>query len=275
VPRRQHRWPYGAARLAAGLVAAVSLGAIVTSALALSTDAPRATAAGIPTATTGALPTVGPLYRPGGGAKHTCTASVVDSPHHNVVLTAAHCLRGRAAGYEVAPGYEHGRAPFGRWRVTAAYLDRDWLSDRDPRRDFAFLVVAPRSTPHHRTGIEDVTGGNRLGAAAKHGQQVTVAGYAAGDKDDATLCTIPVYFRGQFPAFDCDPFVGGTSGSPWLSRSIRGATVVGLIGGLNQGGCASSTSYSPPFGDRVRRVYERATRGGPGDRAPDPGGDGC
>ena len=242
---------------------------------ALGTDAPPAAAAGVPRATTGALPTVGPLYRPGDGTHHGCTASVVHSPRHNVVLTAAHCLRGNAVGYLIAPGYHHGRAPYGRWRVTAAYLDPDWLADRDPRRDFAFLVVAPHATAKHRVNIEDVTGANRLGAAAKRGQLVTVAGYAAGDTDDATLCTIPVYYRGRFPAFDCDPFVGGTSGSPWLSHTILGPTVVGLIGGLHQGGCLSSTSYSPPFGDRVRRLYERASRGGRGDAAPDPGTDGC
>jgi V8-like Glu-specific endopeptidase len=274
VPTRQTRWSSRVAVRAAGLIAAIVLGTVALTALGLSADAHQATAA-VPTATTGALATVGPLYRPGDGTQHKCTASVVHSPHHNVLLTAAHCIRGTAAGYVIAPGYHHGTAPYGRWRVTGVYLDRDWVADRDPRRDFAFLIVAARTRAHHRTDIEDVTGANRLGEAARRGQQVTVAGYAAGDTDDATLCTIPVYFRGAFPAFDCDPFVGGTSGSPWLSHSIQGAAVVGLIGGLHQGGCASSTSYSPPFGDRVRRVFVRATREARGDRAPDAGSDGC
>lgn len=271
-------WPRGAIRRLVPALSLVIVAAGAATALTMGTDGNTAIAAKVPTATTGEIRTVGPLYRPGAGNKHTCTASVVSSPHHDLLLTAAHCLRGRAAGYVIAPGYHHGRAPYGRWRVTAAYLDPDWLADRDPRRDFAFLKVAPHRSAGHRTDIEDVVGANKLGSKARRGERVTVAGYSAGTDNDSTVCTIRVYLRGEFPAFDCDPFKGGTSGSPWLDYSIRGATVVGLIGGLHQGGCLWATSYSPPFDARVRKAYVRAIRtadNDAGDRAPDPGSDGC
>ncbi len=58
-------------------------------------------------------------------------------------------------------------------------------------------------------------------------------------------CTAKVYFEGVYPAFNCNPYIGGTSGSPWLAPTPEGVMVVGLIAGLHQGGCYTYTSYSP------------------------------
>ncbi|MFD0347387.1 hypothetical protein ACFQ0M_17615 [Kitasatospora aburaviensis] len=39
----------------------------------------------------------------------------------------------------------------------------------------------------------------------------------------------------------------------------RTGTVVGVIGGHEEGGNTPDTSYSSYFGDRVRALYDRAT----------------
>jgi hypothetical protein len=61
------------------------------------------------TAAVGALVTVDGSGRLG---THFCSASVVDSPAGNLVITAAHCLAGRTpGGFVFVPGYRDGRAP--------------------------------------------------------------------------------------------------------------------------------------------------------------------
>jgi hypothetical protein len=88
-------------------------------------------------------------------------------------------------------------------------------------------------------------------------------------------CTTPVYFQGIYPAFNCDPYVGGTSGSPWIAQTPLGPTATGLIGGLHQGGCFSFSSYSPPLGLHALATYLRALAGARPDTAPVAGPNGC
>jgi hypothetical protein len=51
--------------------------------------------------------------------------------------------------------------------------------------------------------------------------------------------------------------------------------VVGVIGGLHQGGCSADTSYSAPFLPDVYQVWLRATLGKTPDVLPRPGSSGC
>jgi hypothetical protein len=220
------------------------------------------------------MSTVGPLFRPDSSV-HTCTASVVDSAKGDVLITAAHCISGTGAGYTFAPGYHDGIEPFGIWSVVDAYGARGWLAKQAPQRDFAFLVVAPRRHNGHLQRIEQVTGANRLGTAPVSGEQVTVPAYATGHDDNPITCTTRVRYDGKFPAFNCNPYVDGTSGSPWLHRTGKSWEVVGIIGGPNQGGCNSWTSYSARFGRAALRVEFEAASGFAGSTFPTPGSDGC
>lgn len=211
-------------------------------------------------------PTVGALYLPsvlGLGPTlrlpHYCTAGVVHSPGRNLLITAAHCVIGTGVGTEFVPAYDGGIAAYGAWDVVRAYVDRRWQAHRDPLDDVAFLQVANRG----RSRVEDVVGGNVLAFAPHAGSSVTVSGYVLGTGAPVT-CTARVRYTGAYPTFSCPGFADGTSGSPWLANG----SVMGVIGGLEQGGCTSSTSYSAPFGRDVRELFERAVAGGAGDLAP-------
>jgi V8-like Glu-specific endopeptidase len=221
------------------------------------------------------LPTVGALFDSAGAKTHFCTASVVTSTPGDVLITAAHCLQGSAKGWSFAPGFRHGVSPYGRWRVTGAYLDPQWIAHQSPRRDFAFLTVAPKRIMGARTELQDVTGSNALGVAPRKGETVTVPAYPHGTANNPITCTAKVYFKSVFPAFNCNPYVDGTSGSPWLAVTPGGEFVVGLIAGLHQGGCVTYTSYSPPLGSAARAAYRRAAGGGRPDIAPKAGSDNC
>jgi hypothetical protein len=215
---------------------------------------------GTPTARRfGGIPTVGALFAPG-SPLHTCTASVVDSAAGNLLITAAHCISGTGDGYVFVPDYHDGVAPFGSWTVTSAFGAQRWLIGQVPQRDFAFLVVAPHERDGHAEQIQDVTGANRLAAAPAPGEQVTVPAYAAGRDDDPITCTTHVYQYAGFPAFN---------------RSGHGWVVVGVIGGLYQGGCYSWTSYSAPFGRSTLRTAARAASGTEPSTFPPPGANGC
>ena len=221
-----------------------------------------------------ATATVGPLFPPG-SSTHTCTASVVASPTGNLLITATHCIAGNAKGYTFAPGYHDGVEPFGLWTVTGAYGSPEWISRRSPELDFAFLAVAPRFQHGHLHQIQAVTGANRLGTAPPSGTTVTVPAYAIGTHDRPLTCTARVYYAGVYPAFNCNPYVDGTSGAPWLRRGPRGSVVVGVIGGLHQGGCEPWTSYTAPFGSVTLRTYAAAARGSRTPSFPGPESDGC
>src|SRR5271165_1762720 len=107
-------------------------------------------------------PAVGALFttsRSGAPTGHFCSASVVDSPAGDLVITAAHCMTGRGQVVFV-PGYADGRAPYGAWTVTRVIVAPQWTSSADPDDDVAFLVV---SQPQTGVAIQWVTGGERLG----------------------------------------------------------------------------------------------------------------
>jgi V8-like Glu-specific endopeptidase len=220
------------------------------------------------------VPEVGVVFANAPSTQHDCTASVVDSPDGDMLLTAAHCVSGSGAGMVFAPGYHNGISPYGRWTVTAVYLAPGWLKSQDPQDDFAFLTVAPRAIDGRLTEIERVTGGYQLGGKPRSGEAITVLGYPTGS-DDAITCRTTVYFTGAFPSFNCSGYVNGTSGGPWLAHSGGRARIVGVIGGKNQGGCAASTSYTPLLTHAAQTVYAQASDHAAPDVAPAPASDGC
>jgi hypothetical protein len=173
------------------------------------------------------------------------------------------------------PGQQGAQAPHGRWIITAAYLEPKWISRQDPDGDVAFLTVAPQTINGSRTPIERVTGSFVLGRSAVRGQKVAVTGYPAGSTNNPITCTTRTYLTREFPTFDCRGYVGGTSGTPWVRLTRSGAEIVGIIGGLNQGGCHDYTSYSSPLARDADDAYRRASEHARADRAPQAGDDGC
>jgi V8-like Glu-specific endopeptidase len=226
-------------------------------------------------ATTRGVPEVGALYASASASTHGCTASVVHSPGGDVLITAAHCVTGSGGGMTFAPGQSGAQQPYGRWTVTAAYVEPGWRSRQDPHADVAFLTVAARTIDGQRREIEQVTGGYQLGSTAAVRQRVSVIGYPAGGANSAIRCATSVYLTGGTPSIDCRGFVGGTSGSPWLLQTRHGVQIVGVIGGLNQGGCFDYTSYSSPLAADADATYERARDEAAPDVDPPPGSDGC
>jgi len=258
------------------LAATVMLAVGLWSSVSAAADPPAPP--GTPTANSFAgTPTVGPLFPDGLSNSHGCTASVIASPRHDLILTAAHCVSGTASGWAFAPGYDNGATPYGVWTVTHAYVSPQWIASQDAQHDFAILQVADHRRGNRPVGVQDVTGGNVLGLAPRPGEVITDVAYNSGINDQPIKCQVPVYYTAGFPTFNCHGYVGGSSGSPWLYHvpGTHFTLVVGVIGGLHQGGCYEYTSYSSAFRIDVYRLLIRATVRLNPDTVPQAGSDGC
>jgi hypothetical protein len=221
---------------------------------------PSAQATTRPFAPNGVLfyPSVGGLM-PTLDLYHPCSASVVHSTGHNLVATAAHCLFGNGATIEFVPGFHDGKAPYGVWTVKRNYVESAWKSGQSPRADVAFLRMAPL----HGRQIEDVVGSHALGMPAA-GTRVTVSGFPL-TSNTASVCTAILRLTQGYPTVACSGgMVDGVSGGAW----VQSGRLVGVVGGLQQGGCSPRIAYSAPFGTASRQLWLRAEAGGSGDSVP-------
>ena len=271
-PPNSARWISRTSAWVALVIAfAVGTGFMITPARGASNDLTRSVLRAflnpVPTSRTGqdfaGTPAVGALFTTSGGrlGSHFCTASVIDSPNGDLVITAAHCVSGTFADVAFVPGYDAGVAPFGVWTVTRVYVDASWSASSDPDDDVAFLRV---SQPGSTVPIEDVTGAEKLGTGRSARQFVEVIGYP-----DSSNQAIACRNRTREPMadqleFDCGGYTDGTSGGPFLAsvdpRTGRG-TVIGVIGGYEQGGLTPQVSYSAMFGANVMGLYQEAVAG--------------
>jgi V8-like Glu-specific endopeptidase len=256
------------------LVAALALGAVVT--VTPANGAASDIAAGVVRAIRhltspshsgqpfSGAPAVGALFTTSAGKlrSHFCSASVVHSPDGDLVITAAHCVTGVSGRIAFVPGYDKG-PPYGVWTVTRVYVDQAWKSSADPDDDVAFLRV---SQPDPGVPVEDVTGAERLGTGTPSARaQVEVIGYP-NSANQPIICQNPLSrpMKNQLE-FDCDGYTDGTSGGPFLaevSQQTGQGTVIGVIGGYEQGGNTPQVSYSAVFGQNVAALYRTAVAGG-------------
>jgi len=207
----------------------------------------------------GGTPAVGALFTTSNGhlGTHFCTASVVNSPHGNLLLTAAHCVVGTQGTIAFVPGYANGQAPYQIWNVSRIFTDQAWNNSASVDDDVAFLEVS-------RNGgapIEDVTGAEQLGISLPPVELTRVIGYPNGAPEPVVCQNWTKAFSPNQLEFDCGGYPDGTSGGPFLIRvdhATGQGTVMGVIGGYQQGGDSPTVSYSAMFGSNVRALYESA-----------------
>jgi V8-like Glu-specific endopeptidase len=207
-------------------------------------------------------PRVGALFEHNASGNHFCTASVVASPGRDLLITAAHCISGgKGGGYRqdlvFIPGYRDGQAPYGIWTPAQLIVAPQWMKSSDPDFDVGFVVLKP----HDGKNIEEVLGANHLGIDPGYRNLVLVTGYPA-SVDAPISCSD--WTSEQSPSqlrFDCGGFTGGTSGSPWITdfdRQTRTGTIVGVLGGYQEGGSTPDISYSAYLGSQIQALYRQA-----------------
>ncbi|KPI13646.1 hypothetical protein OK074_8751 [Actinobacteria bacterium OK074] len=186
--------------------------------------------------------------------KHFCTASVVNSDSHDLIVTAAHCVDGGGTMWFV-PGYRDGRAPYGVWEVTKVYTESAWDSDQDEDSDVAFARVEHIGGQ----GVEDLVGGNPFVTGQSTGVgAVTVTGYPDSRETPITCTNRTTAHSATQQRIDCPDFTGGTSGSPWVDGD---GGVIGVLGGHEEGGSTADVSYSVVMGGEAAALYRTAEEG--------------
>ncbi|WP_058042394.1 FG-GAP-like repeat-containing protein [Streptomyces roseifaciens] len=243
--------------------------------------AAAAAPAGTPQGTYGdGLPMVGTFFGGTPDGPTYCTASVVQSPGRNLVLTAGHCAHGLAgSGQQIfVPQYRKGqdaaRQPYGVFPVQRVFSDPRYARNStgaDSDLDFGFARLGPNSRGEQ---AENAAGALRLTPTPRWTSTVTVVGYPGSHNtgQQALSCTVPTSrLSGQHQLqMKCGGFYGGTSGSPWIAHydaASRTGDVIGNLGGWNGGGNLTGddwVSYSPVFGREVQDLYRDAVA----DRTP-------
>ena len=211
---------------------------------------------------------VGALFEQDASGAHFCTASVVASPGADLLITAAHCIsNGDGSGYKqdivFIPGYRDGAAPYGIWTPERLFVAPQWADSADPDFDVGFIVLQP----HDGENIQQVLGANQLGYDTRYQYLVRVTGYPSSDGAPIACVNWTSRQSATQLEFDCGGYTGGTSGSPWVSGfdpRTRTGTIVGVIGGYQQGGDTPSVSYSAYFGSGIYQLYKQAIAGGAG-----------
>jgi V8-like Glu-specific endopeptidase len=209
-----------------------------------------------------AAPRVGALFTRDASGNHFCTASVVASPGHDLLMTAAHCIHGgEGHGYNTdivfIPDYVDGAMPYGVWTPRKLLVAPQWASSSDPDFDVGFVVLQPLDGKN----IEEVLGANQIGFDAGFEHLVRVTGYPASADAPVTCINRTSQQSARQVKFECGGFFGGTSGSPWLTSfntQTRTGTIVGVIGGYQEGGDTDAISYSAYLNGDIRQLYEEA-----------------
>lgn len=208
------------------------------------------------------VPTVGALFFTTGTESHFCTASVVNSPRGDIILTAAHCVYGTSYATNIAyvPKWHDGISPYGAWTVTSITVANGWIASQDPNLDFAFLTVAPSSGRY--VPIQRVTGGLQLGINLPYNEKIHVIGYNNTDSAPLLCDTTSSEFEPTQIQFYCNNYWDGTSGGPWIvNYNPRTGTgiVFGDIGGYEQGGDYPYLSYSPYYSWSILALFYQAS----------------
>jgi V8-like Glu-specific endopeptidase len=271
-PRERARW-FPRAPVAAAILTALTVGVVATVTPAqgavgdIASSFARAVRHLVSTSQNGqdfaGIPPVGALFTVSRGklGRHFCTASVIGSPYGDLVITAAHCVTG-ISGIVFVPGYDRGAAPYGIWTVTKVYVDRSWTSSSDPDDDVAFLRVSQAGSI---VRIEDVTGAEALKTGTQARQLVEVIGYPDSGSQPVVCRNWTREPMSEQLEFDCGGYTDGTSGGPFLAsvNPLTGqGTVIGVIGGYEQGGLTPQVSYSSMFGANVAALYRQAVADG-------------
>ncbi|WP_026120185.1 trypsin-like serine peptidase [Nocardiopsis potens] len=208
--------------------------------------------------------TTGRVFLTMGGRDFTCTASVVPSDNGDTVVTAGHCLKDGtgdwASKWVFVPGYDDGKAPYGRFAARELLVTSQWSSRADDSHDFGAAVLETREGRH----VRQAAGAQRIAFTGEGAGTVHAFGYPSRSPYDGRhlhYCsgsTRPDDGGTTAYGMSCG-MTEGSSGGPWLSGfdpSTGAGTVVSVVSFKYAG--RDGMQYGPVLGSSERAVYDRA-----------------
>ncbi|MFC0039702.1 trypsin-like serine peptidase [Actinomadura rayongensis] len=197
------------------------------------------------------------FHKPSGG-DWVCSASALNSPSKQLVITAGHCVHEGAGGtwvtnWTFAPRYRSGSRPFGTFAAKQFRTFNSWISSSDLQRDVGMVTTWPLSG----NKLVNVVGGNGLNWNWPKNVAVTILGYPqnANNGEIQQWCQGTTYDGGNYTiALNCN-FNGGSSGGPWIMSFDNGTGLGqtdGVMSTLGSGG-VNRASY---FDDAVKAMFD-------------------
>lgn len=218
--------------------------------------------------------TTGKVFFTLGASRYTCSASAVDSPAGNLVLTAGHCVHDGDGGafatnWIFYPGWNGAPSPtLGEWTATDLFTTAGWATGSTSFDDDAgFAVVVGAEGQGTLASVLEAGGGEVPGIAFESTPTTYYAfGYPASKKyrgDTLTYCAGPVtprYDGHETLALACD-MTGGSSGGPWFQSFTNDTTTPNVINSLNSYGYITvrNTMFGPIFGTAENNTYTAAS----------------
>ncbi len=119
----------------------------------------------------------GKLYIKFGQSLYSCSATVIPSRTHTVILTAGHCIFDRRHGFAdqllFVPAYYRGKAPYGVWAGQKIVTNRQWVRHANQKYDYAAVKVGGLKGP-----VGSVVGESGLALnAGRHHRHELALGY--------------------------------------------------------------------------------------------------
>jgi hypothetical protein len=198
---------------------------------------------------------VGKVFFTLGKTDYVCSGVGVDSPHADLVLTAAHCVSdgaGRwATNWEFVPGYRDGIAPYGIYAARRFFVSGHWPTSE--RYDFAFVQVTgalPGRLPVAFTGRAPGAGTYVFGYPAEPPYTGLYPNFCAGRAQAAS---------GGSASMPCS-MTAGDSGGPWFT-AFRPRPGTGTVVAVSTYKLRDNMRvlYSAVLGPDARSVYRQAS----------------
>jgi hypothetical protein len=205
----------------------------------------------------------GRLFVRQGKSRGFCSATAIDSPSRQLVLTAGHCINTGpeppnghtvwSSFLEFVPAYSGGTAPFGAFIAyrKSVFAPKQWVDFGNPNFDVGALVTAPNA---EGVNVADAVGGGaKIGLDLSRHQEFETFGYP-GSSRWMQSCSSPyvgddiITYRIPGPptlAVGCH-WVPGASGGGWL---IEGGTTIDGLTSYGKGRDFHHT-FGPYFSSR-------------------------
>lgn len=211
--------------------------------------------------------THGRVFFRSGGRSYSCSGTVVTSPNESVVWTAGHCVNhaGRQGWVEkwiFVPGYDDGRAPYGKWTARELAAPQGWVEGGSPSYDIGAAVLDPNPGGWR---IAEVVGSEGIAWNLPRAQDFVIYGYpAAGMFDGGSLWACYSSYGWSDPVPGPDPLAAGcnltygSSGGAWIIYRAGGSYLNSVTSYSHPG--ERRVVYGPYFGDAAARLYETVAR---------------
>lgn len=199
------------------------------------------------------------FYRdPSDGRDYACSASALNSPSKQLVVTAGHCIHEGRGGtwmqnWVFVPRYRSGARPFGTFSAKYFRTFNTWISNSDYSRDVGMVTTWPLNG----NKLVNVVGGHGLAWNQSRTVGVTILAYpsnfSSGEIQQACQGTTSDGGGGTIK-LTCN-FGGGSSGGGWL-MNFNNSTGLGQVNGAMSTIDTTGTNRASYFDSAVKTMYD-------------------